>query len=267
MTDSRRDNGLDGLIGEIVATAAQKARRQGDFSKAAEEIKALIIRDYGPALRNSLARSEVKELISEARRSVWPQLNQRAVTLVSPREFTRRWSSTGVEFRLAKFSSAAGLALLGFYVNKSSGLKRPLICVNTAHHQAAIGAAFAHEMGHHLTSEIFGSQNRPSFLLYTGIGEHLDDPAELAADLLVSLGMYPQPLALASLKEMRKVSRARKKEPIRLEDRFNDVLTYCSNRYGLKFDSKISPANRLQYLAGLVHYTKLRQALLDEYDL
>ena len=39
-----------------------------------------------------------------------------------------------------------------------------------------------------------------------------------------------------------------------------------ARRYGLDFE-KLPVQKRLQYQAGLVHYTRLRQALLDEYGM
>ncbi len=267
MADGKRVPRLEGLIDEILAMTHGSSRQKSVFANAAEEIKTIAQRDYSGPVRKWFGRSEVCQLISEAKRTAWPRLNEEPVRLASPKEFTKAWSPLGIEIRLAKFSSAHGSALLGFYVRKNSTLGRPLICVNTAHHLAVIGAAFAHEMGHHLTSEIFGLGSEPHFLLYTGYGDHLDDPQELAADLMVSVGVYPQRVARKAFDKVRRPVDGRPQGRRGSDYDFNEMLDYFAERYGLDFKGHSSPANRLQYLAGIIHYTKLRQALLNEYDL
>src|SRR5258708_6738302 len=185
---------------DVIASEIVKASRGRLASKASRsasmEIQSLERQDYGRPLRRSLGRSEVRQIMAEARNSVWPRLNAESVRLVSPTEFTRLWSRLGVQFKLASLRGAEGLALLGFYVREMGGSRLPLICVNTAHHPAAIGAAFTHEMGHHLIGRLFDSRKEHAQLLTnTAYGEHLLDPEELAADILVSLGVFPQAIA------------------------------------------------------------------------
>ena len=51
-------------------------------------------------------------------------------------------------------------------------------------------------MGHHLTGRLFDShKDHAQLLTYTAYAEHLDDPEELAADILVSLGVFPAAIA------------------------------------------------------------------------
>ena len=93
---------------------------------------------------------------------------------------------------MAKLSGAEGLGLLGFYVRKIGASQLPLICVNTAHHPAAVGAAFSHEMGHHVIGRLFDSRKKHVQFLADAFAEHLNEPEELAADMLVSLGVFPK---------------------------------------------------------------------------
>ncbi len=148
---------FDVLASEVVK-ASKGSRASAAFRSASAEIRSLEQHDYARPLRRSLGRSEVREIIREARSSVWPRLNDESVKLVSPSEFTRLWSGLGVQFQLAKLGGVEGVALLGFYVREMGGSRLPLICVNTAHHPAAIGAAFSHEMGHHLVGRLFDSR-------------------------------------------------------------------------------------------------------------
>ncbi len=198
---------------------------------------------------------------------MWPQLNEESLQLVSPKEFTRRWSGLGVQFQLAKLGGEEGLALLGFYVREIGRSRLPLICVNTAHHPAAIGAAFSHEMGHHLTSMLFDSRkDHAQLLTYTAYAEHLDDPEELAADILVSLGVLPAAVARKILMPAKgRTSKSGAENSA--ESISGKVMKYFESKYGLSFREHLPSSKKLQYLAALVHFTKLRRALLTQYDL
>jgi hypothetical protein len=253
------------LATEIVNVSGTASRRSAASRNLTREIKSLARHDYGLPLRRSLGRSEVLNIVAEARRLVWPNLNREPVRLVTPREFTRLWSSLGVDFRLANFGGPQGLALMGFYAGKMGPTRRPLIYVNTAHHPAAVGAAFSHEMGHHLTARIFASQKKEPahYLTYTAYADHLNDPAELAADSLVSLGVFPGKIA----REMFAVE-SKPSSPANVDDSaFARVRDYLQSRYGLNLDAKLPAHKKLPYLAGMIHYANLRRALLNEYDI
>jgi hypothetical protein len=258
---------FDVLASEVVK-ASKGSHASRVFRNASAEIRSLEQQDYARPLRTSLGRSEVREIVSEARRSVWPRLNDESVTLVSPSEFTRRWSGLGVQFQLAKLSGADGVALLGFYVREMGHSRLPLICVNTAHHPAAIGAAFSHEMGHHLVGRLFDSRKQHAQLLtYTAYGEHLNDPEELAADVLVSLGVFPEAIARKIFLKP-KNGKQSKSATAELPDSVSTtVLQYFEGRFGLSFGAHLPSAKKLQYLAAVVHFSKLRRALLTEYDI
>lgn len=251
-------------MNELVTTRA-KGRGAQQALKAGEEVQKLATLDYVKPLRKALGRAELDELVKDARKTVWPNLNRESLRLGSTQEFSERFSVLGVEVRPAQMSSKSGLALLGFYVRKAKILSnRPLICVNTAHHPAAIGAAFVHEMGHHLTSELFGvHEESASFMMYTGYAEHLSEPSELVADILVSLGIYPQPMARKMFPE----SERQKEKGFVQKNGGSTILEHLAKQYGLSFDSKLPAARKFQYLAGLLHYTKLREALHDEYGI
>ena len=246
-----------------------KARQAPAHSRTVpDEIRFLEQADYRGPLRRSLGRSEVRQIVAEARSTVWPHLNKESVRLVSPKEFTRLWSHLGVQFQLAKLKGADGLTLLGFYVRKMGGSRLPLICVNTAHHPAAVGAAFSHEMGHHLTGRLFDSRKEyAQFMVDTAYREHLDDPEELAADLLVSLGVFPEPIARKIFLTTKKSGASGPATDQLPNSASSTMLNYMERRYGLGFGDPLSSSRKLQYLAALVHFAKLRRALLTEYDI
>ena len=101
----------------------------------------------------------------------------------------------------------------------------------------------------------------------TAYGEHLNDPEELAADVLVSLGVFPEAIA-------RKIflKPGIKKSPKTAAEELPDsvsatVLKYMESRFGLDFSESIPSAKKLQYLVAVIHFAKLRHALLTEYEI
>jgi hypothetical protein len=243
------------------SSAAGSAKLKAEITEIAE-------RDYGKALRQCLSRWEIREIAEEGKTRVWPGLNQQPVTLVSPHEFVRRWSSFGVDFKFASLPQKGGLSLLGFYVEKIDQVRRrPMIFVNTAHPPAVVGVALDHEMGHHLTTEIFGASERVHLLSQSGFDEHLTEPSELAADTLVSLGMLPAPIARKIFRNANRAESDNQSLIVSGSAYDKQLLEYLATRYGFRLDQFRGTKQRFQALAGYVHYTKLRRALLDEYDI
>ncbi len=101
---------------------------------------------------------------------------------------------------------------------------------------------------------------------YTAYEEHLDDPAELAADSLVSLGVFPQVIAHYLFGELDRRSAVCHRRQTALP-MFAGVLTYFKMRYNLRFDGTLNRDKKQQYLAATIHYAKLRRALLQEYGI
>ena len=195
---------------------AASSEREPALATTQAEIARLWNRDYGHALRGGLSRAEVREIVGAAKRKAWPNLNDSAVRLGSMKEFAARASALGADFKIAKMPWPSGLALLGFYLGKDSGLeKRPLICLNGAHHPAAVATAFLHEVGHHVTADLFSTRNELVQLSrQTGYDSHLNNARELAADVLVSLGIYPRNMAakLFEVDRDRRIPRERRRK-------------------------------------------------------
>lgn len=223
--------------------------------------------DYEKALRRCLSRWELRDIIREGKAAVWPDLNRRSMALVSPQEFVRRWSAVGVDFKLASLSGKTGLALLGFYARKTGRRgARPIIFVNTAHHPAIIGAALAHEMGHHLTARLFDSSEAAAPLFSTaGFLEHLTDPAELAADTLVSLASMPASVARGYSATTKQAGDAKKNDDL-CDPASAQLVEYLVERYGMRGNMIRGSEKKVQTFAALIHYTKLRRALWDVYE-
>lgn len=267
MGTNSRISKIDGLASEVLATVTQNRRQRiPALAGARDEIVRLEHRAYGLSLRDCFARSEVREIVREARAKAWPDLNREPVRLGTMKEFADRATSLGADFQIAKMSWPSGLALFGFYLNHGPLQKRPLICVNTAHHRAAVGMAFAHEVGHHVTASLFAMRASPPLpSLYTGYEAHFDNPIELAADIAVSLGMYPQNVAE---KLFRKLARETNRTiPEHRESAARaTAISYIRRRYGLD-TAGLSTQKQVQYQAALIHFTKLREALLHQYGI
>src|SRR5208282_2472187 len=266
MSVKKRISRIAGLTAEIVASAETAANRSAPALTAGQD--GITSREYGRALRACLSRAEVREIVAEARREAWPHLNDDPVRMGSMREFAARAAALGADFRITTMPWPSGLAVFGFYLGSDSGLeKRPLICINGAHHPAAIGTAFIHEVGHHVTARLFSTRNETVQLSrQTGYEAHLSDPRELAADVLVSLGIYPCELA-AKLFDAAPARKIATSADERAESHATaSAMRGLARRYGLDLE-RLRLEQRLQYQAGLVHFTKLRQALLDEYGL
>ncbi|MGH7906993.1 MAG: hypothetical protein ACREP6_10225 [Candidatus Binataceae bacterium] len=258
---------IDGFLGEILRGAETRSPAGAIAPQTTSaEIASLRELDYASALRKCLGRQQINELLRIARKKVWPQLNRRGVELIAPNEFPKRWSGLGVDFRTADWAWPEGLALVGLYIKRTKGLlERPLICVNTAHHPLMVGAAFDHEMGHHLITQIFDTRKEPArFLTYTGYADHLHDPEELAADILVALAGYPQDEARRLFAAPNAAGDARRTAKASALDK---AYSYVASRYGLDLEANLPIEKKLQCLAALIHYTRLRQAVLEEYGI
>ncbi len=234
------------------------------------DLERVVARDYVKYLRRNLGYRELREVIKAAEK-VWPILNLKILPPASPKDFPsqagRMARSLGCHFQANAFRGPEGLALRGFYVKDSKTfLKRPLIYVNTAHHPGAVSASFLHELGHHLSSSILGFDTQLHFFYDTGYAGHLSDPAELGADALVSIAGYPAPLArkiFAQPWNWGLVARTGKLS----EEAYSQVREHVGRRYGLNSNARIPPGQKIHYLTGMIHYAKLRWALLAEYDL
>lgn len=260
------------LVAEILATALQRGREGiAAWRNPAKDLERLARRDYVRALRRVIAYREVREIIASAKR-IWPAINRAQLGVATKREFERRASRIAspleVQLRASPYDGPEGLALLGFYLEqKELSLKRPLIYVNTAHVAGAMSSAFCHELGHHMTAQLFKQNRQPvHFFFDADYAAHLDDPVELAADVFVSLAGYPEPVArrlFSTPWNWAVVARTGKIEGPMLAG----IRSHAEGRFGLDLAAKLPAGQKLRYLAGMIHYAKLRWALLAEYDL
>ena len=255
---------LDVLVEEILAKCPS---RKADRSRVSEsEVRRLAEHDYSASVREHLSESFINALICEAR-AVWPAINKQPVRHSEPENFKRQVARLGVDLYARPYGGPQGMALRGFYVdNEATGLRRPLIYLNTAHEPAAVSATYCHEVGHFLTTKITKNcDSRVNFFFSSAYSSHLNDRSELTADAMASLAAYPYPLAREIFSKPRWELPAKR-------DKLTDAalgkaFAHVRGLTGFEFKASLPAGQNLSYLAGLIHYAKLRSAILAAYNL
>lgn len=266
--NQKKQNGLAALRGiaqHILVSARLSPEQRAFWRQPMRDLEKLLRRDYNKALRKHVGRPEVLALVALASR-LWPGLNREKLPVPSKADFSAISKQLSLNLSIRKCRERDGMALRGFYVRAIEEIvkarqKGGLIYLNTAHHPAAVGATFCHEIGHHLALNLFHhADERPvHFFFDAAYSSHLDDPIELTADVLVSLAAYPKS---AARKMFGSEVAAIHEVSARNLDR---LLDYLKSGWGIDFEGPRQPGHHLIYLAGMVHYAKLRRALLTEY--
>lgn len=265
---ARSDSNVETFVSGILANAsADGALELSAWRKPEKAFRRLIRRDYVRDLRRNLSYRQLRTLL-EAVDETLPRLNREPLDLMPVKEQAQLAARLGLHFKAAPRTGTEGLALRGFYVNElQKVLKRPLIYVNTAHPPVVVSTTFCHELGHHFAADILEPRRQKVQLFFDAdYSEHLGDPAELAADVLVSLAGYPKPVARNIFSEAWDWGLVASTKKL-TDAAFFEVSAHLRKVYGFDLRADISPRQKLNHLSGVIHYAKLRWALLAEYDL
>jgi hypothetical protein len=265
------DRGIARLIKAIMSEAAAKgARELRTWKRPEQEIKQLFESDYAYRLRATFGRGEVRSLVRVAA-AIWPNFNRGPMGPPSMGLFAEVSEHLRLIFSAAPYRKRGGFAVRGFYIKSLATLGKPLIYVNSAHHPLAVGTAFCHEVGHHLTADMFrasgATPQAPRLFFGAEYSAHMDDPVEMAADIMVSLAGYPGPIARKIFRSASTRSGIVLPFGARGGEAFDTVRGHLLVRYGFDFTAALPPTRKLHYLTGMIHYARLREALLTEYDL
>jgi hypothetical protein len=265
------DRDIGRLVRSILAEATGKGTKElRAWKQPQREISRLFQRDYARSLREMFGAADIRYLVGAAC-AIWPNFNRAPMGPPSMRLFAEVSAHLRLHFSSAPYRQRGGFAVRGFYLKTPAALGKPLIYVNSAHHLLAVGTAFCHEVGHHLSADMFSPANRDlkGARLYFGAeySAHLDDPAELAADILVSLAGYPSPAARQIFSSGGAAGVAALPLGARGGKAFDAVREHLRSRYGFDFTAALPPTRKLHYLTGMIHYARLREALLAGYDL
>jgi hypothetical protein len=255
---------IDKVVRSVLAkSGVLGAKEIAAWKRPKDDIRRLCQRDYPATVRRRLSSNQIDEMVRRAR-EIWPHFNREVLGPPSPGFFSRAANALQLHFKAARYSS---LALYGFYVDRTNtSLAKPLIFINSSHHALAIGTAFCHEVGHHFSAEV-GEHHKPngiSFYFDADYSGHLRDKGELFADVVVSLAGYPKSAAKAIFAQPKGKSMGKRGLDYEMIER---IRKHIAGSYGFDFSASLSPRQNLQYLAGMLHYAKLRAALLDQFDI
>ncbi len=265
---SERTSAVDAVVEDILRRAHIAGRDElRAWRKPQRELQELVRLDYVRVMRRTLDYRSLCALIDEVR-EIWPEFNREQFHPKPLYQLTAISSDLRIHLQATPYPGPEGMALRGFYVDKiPKTLKHPVIYLNTAHHPGAVSTTFMHEIGHHVTAKITGhAGDGVRYFFHAGHPTHLGEPAELAADVLVSCAAYPEPLArkiFATPWDWGLVARA-----ATLPDRaFAQIRRHARESGGFDFGASLPIGQSFNYLTGMIHYAKLRWALLVEYEL
>ena len=247
------------LLGEIKIPFASLGKRVlGQLS----DLKQVLAADYceAPGLPE-------KQLIAELAHTVDTDILRHAdlqKDWAEPEKFgdlVKQFGPREIEVRAEPYRKGAGLALRGFFCRAAVAHKpKFVIFLNTAHHPAAVAATLGHELGHYLYGSMVGETGPMTAFMEATFSSHLREEHELFADSLVSLSAYTPDL-------VRTIGRMDRLEPKRTNEYFNRIRkTYETMGSRFEFDLShdgIAAPWRVCYLTSMIHFFKLRCALLE----
>ena len=214
--------------------------------------------DYASHLAKSFDRSEMREILADLHRSL-PELNRAVFRETNLNRLASVADELDVKLRV---ENLPGLGIRGFYVNDSAFSSQPLVVVNTANPPVTVAAAFWHEIGHHLTHGVFGEpRDRQNLTFSSSYQDHLEDPQELLADVVMTLGAYPA----ATAKRLFSLKMANNREG--LVKLVSKASRYVRSVSGFELSDGGSTKKKLHMVAGMIHVAKLRIALLEGYGI
>jgi len=248
---------LSGLAHEVLAAAGDPGQNSG--ATQAEEYFLKISRlDYVSHIAKWLDHSQMRELLGDLRRSL-PELNRAVFRETNLNTLASVARDLDVTLRVEALPS---LGIRGFYVNDSAFSARPLIVVNAANPPVTVAAAFWHEIGHHLTRDVFGTgRDRLNLTFTSSYQEHLEDSEELLADIVMTLGAYP----LSTAKRLFSLKLAN--SPEGLVKLVSKASRYVRSVSGFELSHGGPMKKKLHMVAGMIHVAKLRKALLEGYGI
>ncbi len=226
------------------------------------DLKHVLAADYHtvPGMPEAALIKELAHIVDtqfKGRPEMWqqwenPESFAPLVRLFGPRE---------LEVKSEPYRRGAGLSLRGFFCRANVGDKpKFVIFLNTAHHPAAVIATFGHEIGHYLYGSLVG-ENTPTTAFMEGtFGAHLNEEHELFSDALVALGAY-------SADQIKQITAIGKRSPGNSDNilqRVHKVYESIGPRFKIDLtQERIGTSWRVSYLTSMIHFYKLRCAILD----
>jgi len=261
---------IEGDLDQIVASILEefslsRHAEQPGWQQQAAELSRIIAADYRAAMDRLLTSREppLRELIRRARTD-FPDFNRQPIQFGRP--VRQAIAARGIRLRMTARATSPGLR--GFY-HRSAGAS-PVIWVNLAHPPGAIAASLGHELGHWYRELLLAEPltTRTHAFFNARFTDHLRSTEELFADVFPVLAAYPRSLALRLFPRRRGVRAG--VEHVFQFDRtsLNRIRAHLTCHYGFDPSQSIEPMpRRVYYVASMLHFARLRRALLDIADL
>lgn len=219
------------------------------------ELEKVLAADYSalPALPHpDLARELARELRENAdprwMARVFRGGQQNSIRL------TRSFGSGELKVSGEPYLAGSGLSLWGFSFSGSVGNKDAFfIFANTAHQTGAVAATIEHELGHFIFQSMGLAEPGEVASMEPTFARHLEETEEMFCDSVVALSTYTHHLA-------RKITA--RGEPLATRIQSARESTHPSRRID-PVSSAPAPLWRVRYLTALIHFFKLRAALLE----
>lgn len=259
-----RDKDIDRLVELILASLGLDGRGPaGRWRARLKDLRRILAADYCGTV-DSLRRSgalPVRSLVRAAKRD-FADLNERPLRFDDI--VRQRIAALGIALRLN--AQPHRLALRAFY--HRAGGTGALIWLNAAHPAPAVAASLGHELGHWYREQLLGAARETSTLAFfnSDFAEHLSRADELFADLFPVIAAYPHALA------RRIFPRGGWQQVLsgilRPDGVIDAVRAHLrsSYDYDLGEHRKFGPPRRLSYVTSMLHFARLRWAILDVCD-
>ena len=262
--DALKMREVDGLVSHLLEEIEVP---YGSLSKKVvgqlSDLKQVLAADYREVpgmpsmpLVKELARiveTEIKGRFDLSKHWDDPSCFQSLVRLFGPREVT---------VKAEPYRKGAGLALRGFFCRTNiSDQPKFVIFLNTAHIPVAVAATLGHELGHYLYGSLVGEDGPMTAFMEGTFGAHLNEEHELFADALVALAAY----STDQIKQITAVGKFDPANPDNILKRVHKAYEMVGPlwKLELKQDRISSKTWRVGYLTSMIHFFKLRHAILD----
>jgi len=253
-----RDRRIEPLLKKLLGTTDLRRLRGREVASLAAQFAEISASDYLCQLREHFSAREIRGVVAAMEWYV-PGFNRRPLRETSLSVLCATAEELKVGVKAFPFGRELE-DLRGFYVPSPAARKRPTIWLNTRYDRIAVASSFWHEMGHHLVDRLGEKAKSMQLMFRDDFSAHMSDPAEMIADTMVALACYPKNAALGLFGTHLKSDR----EPSPYE------LVIGARRHlnavaDFEFEKEFPAGEHLYALAGMLHYAKLRWALLAEF--
>jgi len=160
------------------------------------------------------------------------------------------------------YMQGTGLSLWGFSCEaKVQGRRKFVIFLNTAHEPGAVAATIGHELGHYVYNSIQGGGSAEPAAMGSVFTEHLSHEQELFSDAVVAMSAYSYPTIRQIVGPGEAGSCG---ADSKFFDRMRDAFATIDPQYHIDLGRNgLTPAWRIRYMTLMIHFFKLRCALID----